>query len=249
MNTKVMAGVFLGAILSGTATASTPVSGSKREPYVVFYGGASHNNSGTLSGTATDYEYTGLIFIVPVFREVGTYEVQNTYDSSDSFLVGGRGGIWFLDKSKGWGLAGDLTYFKIDSGPDETTLTVVPLSIVMLYRFPLMVSEDFPNGRLQPHVGAGVAVVFGNISTRIIDARGIPVQEKQEAAGPGGSLHAGFTWKLTENKGLFFEYRYLHARMEGLSEETRDEVYVTEVDLETSAIAAHQLLAGFSVSF
>ncbi len=241
-------GAFLGLTLACSTATAVPFAGHEVEVYGVVYGGAVRTDSGTIEGTATDYEFE-FNLIVPVFSEVGTYAVSNRYDSAGSLVIGGRGGIWFLDEWAGWGLAGDISYFKIDAGPDNTTLTLVPLSLMILYRYPLLASADFPTGRLQPHAGAGVALVPGNISTRITNYSGTPVQESQNAVGAGVSLHAGCTWKLNETVGIFFEYRYLHTKLSGTSESERDQTYVTEVDLETSTISAHQLLSGISVSF
>jgi len=251
MNAKCL--ITMGVVLSTTLTLNTHGESSstakdRQTLYAVLYGGWSHNDSGTLEGTASDYEVGWYFPFGWIRSHVATYSIDNEFDRSDSALIGGRVGIWMADQRPGIGFAGDVSYFQIDAGPNNTTINIAPFSALLLYRYPLMVSKDFPSGRIQPHTGVGAALLYGNISTGIMNSNGVLVQESVQAAGYGGSLHLGCTWQQTPGAGIFFEYRYLYGIMYG-STELDDESDTMVDDIETSGISAHQLLTGLVVSF
>ena len=252
MNAKCL--ITMGVVLSTTLTLTAhgePSSAAKDRQtlYAVLYGGWSHNDSGTLEGTATDTTYSYSPWWGWIHTEIATYPVNNEFESSDSALIGGRVGIWMADKRPSIGFAGDVSIFQIDAGPNNTTIKVAPFSALLLYRYPLQVSKDFPSGRFQPHAGVGAAILYGDISTRILRADGATIQKSVQSAGYGGSLHVGCVWQQTPKTGIFFEYRYLYATMYGSWDEYSDVPSDTVVDLETSGISAHQLLTGLVVSF
>lgn len=232
------------AIVTATLFATTicEAKGNKLgERYVSFYGGWPITGSGTCEGTVTEYEFDHVDpwFGVPVYN-ISTYSTWGSYQyrSDDNFLIGARIGGWFVSNERSaWGFAGDISYFSMQSGPLKD---VFPVSALMLYRFPLMISEDFPNGQLQPYIGVGFALVFADAWSHGTDA---------QAQGPGGSFHAGWTWKLNQSTGFFVEYRYLGARLWISEDETEFGAYdKTELDLETS-LSVHQLLSGITYHF
>ena len=227
------------------------------DSYVSIYGGWGATDSGTIEGAATDYEYVSTI-IIPVYQELGTYNIHNRFESDNSFLVGIRAGAWLRrdvdqwserphDEYSGWGAAFDVSYFKIDSESSDTTMHIVPASFLMLYRHPLQVSEGFPFGRIQPYGGIGFALVVSRISTPLTHYY-YNGPTTIATLGYGGSIHAGCTWKLNQHMGFFIEYRYLVAKLEWEIDEGRNtHYYATEGEIDTS-VSTHQLLAGVSFS-
>ena len=79
-------------------------------------------------------------------------------DIGGSSVVGGRFGRW----AGLVGLAADVSYFsrKASNG----TFDLIPISALLLFRVPLIVSQDYPNGRLQPYAGGGVSFVVVDAS-------------------------------------------------------------------------------------
>src|SRR4030042_1596756 len=58
-------------------------------------------------------------------------------------------------------LAVDASYFKTDSDwPKGAKYHVVPISVLLMVRAPLNVTQEFPNGRFQPYLGIGPSLVY-----------------------------------------------------------------------------------------
>src|SRR5512144_1886930 len=93
----------------------------------------------------TDTTITGSNFII-----IG----ESSY--KESFVAGGRVGYYF-DRGVPWlGLALDVSYFKADIDlPNGAKNDVVPVSLLLMTRAPLLRSPEFPGGRLQPYAGIG----------------------------------------------------------------------------------------------
>ncbi len=224
------------------------------EWYVSMYGGWSQTSSGDVNGTATQSTYT---YTNPT-AVVVEYPVNSSYNSDESFLIGMRSGIWLPVAESRLGLAGDISFSLIDSGSDDTEIMLVPLSALLLYRFPLIVSDEFPHGRLQPYLGVGLVGVSGQISTRVDRGDGSTFTAEALTSAVGGSAHAGWAWCFDQHWATFFEYRYLYS--EGLSGADDDSsatpifpdegpVTDTHTDFEGSAISMHQIVCGFIYTF
>lgn len=226
--------------------------------YVSMYGGWSQTGSGSVDGSAKDntYDIDGKLI-----AEGTKYPLHSSYDSNGSFLAGTRAGIWLPQTGGRFGLAGDIFYSRIDSGSDDTQLTLSPLSILLLYRLPLLVSEDFSHGRLQPYFGVGLVGVLGDVSTRVEREDGSTFKVDTAVSGGGGSAHAGFACCIDQHWSIFFEYRYLlTGDLSGSKKPSdygnwhdysdADDTYKsTRASIDASSIEAHQLFGGVTFSF
>lgn len=131
--------------------------------------------------------------------------VTKSVNFDSSFTVGARGGYWF-EGLHWFGLAADLSYFKVDGNGVKTT--VIPLSFLAMLRIPLLENKDFPYGRIQPYVALGGGFFFHDVS---VDFR--PEAPKELSDGgpiPGLDVRAGITWQFHKHLGLFGEYRYTY---------------------------------------
>jgi hypothetical protein len=156
--------------------------------------------------------------------------VVKNIDYQTKHSVGGNAGIWFptRDKLAGFDLGVEITGFIwyadvaccIPNYNDGTTNEVngIYLGSNFLTRYPMAISEAYPNGRWHPYVGIGVGA-------------------HQMAMKPGGQLGTGFFRAITEERDLtvgfmgvggvkahlfkyvavFAEAKYLHAHHNGLT--------------------------------
>ena len=178
-----------------------------------------------------------------------------SYDKS--FSVGGRGGYWFESvKFFGLGLdvshfrpdissqtkmgkgtitdtRGALFGVPINvSGAGPVKLREVDLFITaacfdLMFRWPMLESTNFPNGRLQPYVTAGPGLYIQHLEG--FDTR----------ATHGVQVGGGVLWEFTRNIGVFSEYRHTHIRAALNS---------GEITFRTH-LSTHHLLSGVSVRF
>jgi opacity protein-like surface antigen len=219
-----------------------------------MYGGWSQTGNGSVEGSVTETTYT---YEEPVGVGI-EYPFSTTFDRDGSVLAGARVGTWLPEEASGFGVAGDISVSRINSGPDDTDIILVPLSVLLLYRVPLIVSEDFPSGRLQPYIGIGLALVVSEVSTRAERADGSTITADAVTAGPGWSAHSGMAWCIDRSWSIFFEYRYLRSGNLSGSEEDSSETPIfptfgpiteTYTDIETSSIQAHQVICGITYNF
>jgi opacity protein-like surface antigen len=74
-----------------------------------------------------------------------------------------------------------------------------------MLRAPLLASAAFPNGQLQPYIGAGPSLFISDVK---IDTR-LTGEERSDAQTEfGGDARAGIALLFTPNFGIFVEGRY-----------------------------------------
>lgn len=159
---------------------------ARAETFLDLYGGGAFPMD-------TDTTITGTNFII-----IG----QSPY--KDSFVFGGRVGYYF-DRGVPWlGLALDVSYFKADIDlPNGAKNEVVPVSLLLMMRAPLVHSPEFPRGRLQPYVGIGPSFVYSKSKAGASSDTSFDV---------GFDFHLGLAWMLTRNIGVFGEYRFSYVQ-------------------------------------
>ncbi len=207
--------------------------------YCAIYGGWGATSSGSLKGYAQDVYF-------PFAGPVNPFDIP--YESSESGTGGIRLGVWGTEgAARNFGLAFDISYYQIESSYADTTINVIPITVMGLYRYPLLKTPDFPQGRMNPYVGVGIALVSADAKTETM-VDGTPRDVNVLMMGAGLDLRAGYSFDLTDRTAVFIEYRYLYAEVEGGSND--DDWYIVIPDyyaeMETD-ISTHQVLAGLSV--
>jgi len=155
-----------------------------------------------------------------------------------SFTFGGRIGYWF----DLFGFSTDLSYFQAEAG--KVDFSIIPWSILLMFRWPLLTSHEFPNGEIQPYLGIGPSLVCYEMS---IDFRPtISETISKWRFEDGWDVRAGLFWQFYKNCGIFGEYRYTHYSID--YEETS--IFPTEViqKVETT-LDTHHFLMGVSFRF
>jgi opacity protein-like surface antigen len=167
-----------------------------------------------------------------------------SYDPS--FTFGGRIGYW-LDLFHYCGFAGDLSYFQADS--EKVDFSIVPFSILLMFRWPLLTSEDYPHGQIQPYLGGGPSVIYYDMSVDFRPA----VSEKVSDWGfeNGWDFRAGLLWQFHRNFGIYAEYRYTYYKI-NYRDETEEWILGfeprTRLKVETT-LETHHFLTGISFRF
>jgi hypothetical protein len=174
------------------------------------------------------------------FTDGTTPTIVENIDYQTKHSLGGNAGIWFPTRNKLWGfdlgmeITGMLWYadvaccvnnFNFDpsanggAGAGTTTeINGIYVGPNFLIRYPMAISEAYPNGRWHPYVGIGVGA-------------------HQLAMKPGGRIGTGFFRAITEERdttvafmgvggikahlfkyvAVFAEAKYIHAHHDGLT--------------------------------
>jgi hypothetical protein len=151
-------------------------------------------------------------------------------DSSfdDGITYGGRVGYWF---GKWAGLAVDV--FTFESEMDSARFTkgsdfsVLPISALLMLRWPLLENDEYPLGRVHPYIGGGPSLFItefeGFVDLAIFDfpytgTNSDPFSNVEPAGryssknvDPGFELLVGLDFQILPFVGVFGEYRYTQA--------------------------------------
>lgn len=169
---------------------------------------------------------------------------RTSYDTS--FTFGGRIGYW-LDFFHYLGFAADLAYFQADS--KKVDFSIVPFSTLFMFRWPLLTSEDYPHGKIQPYLGGGPSIIYYDMSVDFRPA----VSEKVSDWGfeNGWDFRAGLLWQFHRNLSIFGEYRYTHYEI-NYKDKTEEWILGfeprTRLKVETT-LDTHHFLTGISFRF
>ena len=117
-----------------------------------------------------------------------------------------RGGYWFA-KVPWFCIGGDLA--SQHASGDHASFDYTPLSLLFMFRLPLDVSEEIPQGRIQPYLGIGPSVSFyTHYSTDV------GVGSSDWGFSYGFLLPAGLKVQLSRHVALFGEYRFTYHDIE-----------------------------------
>jgi len=161
--------------------------------------------------------------------------VADAVNYSTTYAFGLRAGYWF-DSARWLGLAVDLSYIRPD--PD---LTVFPLSTLLMLRVPLLTSDEFPSGRVQPYLGGGPGLFMSHFAGDLGSDLG--GRTSDTSIDVGLDVRGGITFLFTREFGFFAEYR-----MTRVSPEWNLRVLDTNATVKTDLIS-HYLIAGISFRF
>ena len=180
--------------------------------------------AGTLGfAGAASAEWFADLFVGGAFTESHSINRNTTKFSDVSFdtsgVVGARGGYWLADMD--WaGLSFDILHYRPDisaqtvsasTGSGQITkadLSVVAFSLDFMFRYPLLVTTEFPKGRVQPYVLFGPTVVDANLKDT--NNFGPPADQSHATTRVGFNGGTGMAWQFHQRLAVFGEYRYLH---------------------------------------
>jgi hypothetical protein len=280
MNARISAMMCLLCVLGSAdlTLAEDPSSQRVADPYVV-----SPDPPTMSSGTLEPYISVMAGIAVPrshdaTFTDGTAPTIVENIDYQTKHSVGGNAGIWFPTRNKllGFDLGVEITgfiwyadvaccrdFYNNDPATNNGTTTEgqgIYVGSNFLIRYPIAISESYPNGRWFPYVGIGVGA-------------------HQMAQRPGGRRGTGFYQAITEARdttiafmgvggikahlfkyvAVFAEAKYIHAHHSGLtsdryglSEPTfanggiQGQVFVNPYESTIDTIFAH---AGISIHF
>lgn len=169
---------------------------------------------------------------------------RTSYDTS--FTFGYRFGYW-LAVFHYLGFATDMSYFGADS--EKVDFSIVPVSILFMLRWPLLISNDYPHGKIQPYLGGGPSIIYYDMK---VDFRPAVSEKVSEWSFENGwDFRAGVLWQFHQNFCLFGEYRYTHYKIR-YKDETEEWILGyeprTRLKVETT-LDTHHFLTGISFRF
>jgi opacity protein-like surface antigen len=171
----------------------------------------------------------------------GSGDVNNV-EFNKSSVFGGRIGYYF-DSLKILGVAFDVSHFRPDTVPGglhRLDLYMSPMSIDLMLRWPLLVTDEIPHGRLQPYLAVGPAVALAEAK----DTTNFSPPNQYESNFPiGVQAGAGLAWQIQTHVALFTEFRYTHFTPE-FTFKNVPETTKLKTDLNTGYV-----IGGFSLRF
>jgi opacity protein-like surface antigen len=142
------------------------------------------------------------------------YTTTKKVGFDDSFTFGGRVGYYF--ESLPWaGFALDLSYFQADGKNVDND--IVQLSLLLMLRWPLFKSENFPKGKLQPYAGVGPGYFFTN--SRVNFRPALQDSVSGSSGEIGLDVRAGLAWQFHKHWAIFGEYRYTDVKIDFTQED------------------------------
>jgi outer membrane protein W len=209
--------------------------------------------------------YTGAVFTkktdLTIASSLGSTATYRNLQVNNSWTAGGRAGYW-LEGLDWLGFGLDVFFFHVKApnqmvpvtglGATSSTLAPADWSLpvmgigfdVLRLRAPLLRSEEFTHGRLQPYLSAGPAlfVTWAETPWNIVQPKG---QHDTDVA-LGAKAEGGVTFLLTKTVGLFTEYRFTHFTSK-LSYQNTTSTPATETYKTTWD--SHQVIGGISFRF
>jgi opacity protein-like surface antigen len=159
-----------------------------------------------------------------------------------SSTFGGRAGYYF-DSREILGVALDVSHFRPDTVPGQLKrldLYMTPISIDLMLRWPLLVTDTIPHGRLQPYLTVGPAVVLAEAK----DTTNFTPANQYETNWPVGvKAGVGLVWQIQPHAAVFTEFRFTHFSPE-FTFRNQPRTTKLKTDLNTGYV-----IGGFSLRF
>jgi hypothetical protein len=165
----------------------------------------------------------------------GSTRREVRYDSSGTY--GGRIGYWF--EGLPWlGVSMDVSLFKpVDD------VTIIPLSALLMLRWPLLPSEAVPDGQLQPYLAVGPGAFVAHLDGATHFSPALPSTFTDTSVEPGLDLRAGLAWQFHRRFAVLGEYRFTHVRPH-----FQDNIPVAGTTLDTT-FNTHHFILGISFRY
>ena len=203
------------------------------EWFLDIYGGESTTRDANVKAELTYYSIFGSS------SESHTERV----DFDSSFTMGGRFGYW-SEKLPWLGVSLDLSYFKAEG--EKAEFDVIPLSLLLMLRWPLFKTENFPKGRLQPYAGVGPGYFFTDSKVNFRPAL------EDRVSGPsdkiGFDVRTGLSWQFHKHWAIFGEYRYTDVKINFTQEDFLPLFSGTDESMKAHLKSNH-FLGGISYRF
>jgi len=167
----------------------------------------------------------------------------------NSFVPGGRGGYW-LNALPWLGFALDASYFEAKQSVDPSEdrileLTSIPISGLVMVRYSLLVSDEFPHGQFFPYAAIGPAGFLTEMTADLRES-GFSENFKDSQADVGLDLRLGA--KLhhpVKSWGFFAEYRLTYFQPSTF----KDNVGGLPVAIQPKSLLTHYMVFGFGYHF
>lgn len=176
--------------------------GELGERFVDIYGGYSTTQGDIIEG---EYQY------VSILGSSSRESFRSHYGEDDGSVYGARLG-WWMDTVPWLGLALDGSYFTVKPDDVDLDMNVFVLTPMLMARYPFMISDDYPHGRLQPYLALGPAFAWVDTSFTFYDGSST-TDFDDFASGIGPDFRVGSTFMLFRQWGVFVEYRYTHIKV------------------------------------
>lgn len=220
---------IIGVVLSLLVMSARP---SFAEGFIDLYAGPSFTDNATVTINSN---------AASTSKKVG-FERDVTY--------GARGGYWF--KKQRWlGVGGDFSSMHAKGATARFDLA--PLTPMVMFRLPLLSSENIPQGMLQPYIGIGPSI---SLYTYASADNGPPTNKINSwGINAGFQVPAGVALQLSKHIALFGEYRYAYYRVNVLQDTT---TYLFNAAIGnsdniakkvTASLSMHNVLFGVSFRF
>jgi opacity protein-like surface antigen len=210
------------------------------EPFLDFYGGVAETQSARVTAQHRDCSGDALLRSLCSSWTKAT----TTVDFETAGTFGLRAGYWF-ERAPWLGLAGDVSFFEAEG--QDARFKVVPVSLLLMLRLPLLTTEDIPKGRLQPYFGVGPSFFHQDAS---VDFR--PQVDKKVSIsswGIGVDTRVGLAWQVHRHVALFTEYRFTHLPVSANDETDLFGLHAAATKRLDATLNTHHLLAGISFRF
>jgi len=213
---------LLAALLLAAAVAA-PLQGARAEPFVDLLLGVSWTPDSELDRSTA----------------MSSMTLDASWD--ESIAVGVRGGYWFEGPLRWLGVAGEIGYFQPETklmGAD-LQYDVVTFTPLLMARLPLLTSEQWPAGRLQPYAAIGAAGFLAELN-----ADDAIASEPESDFDVGADVRGGVAFPLRSWLTFFVEYRFTYFSVNQFVSPISGAGTEIGTDLRT-----HHLDAGFGFRF
>jgi len=167
--------------------------------------------------------YLGGAFVPdnPVTVSALNRSASSKVDFEGAMLYGGRAGYW-LESIPWLGLSVTASYFNADQSarnanqfgmgaqPSRTEIDVIPVSALLMLRYPLLEGSDYPHGEAYPYLGIGPAVFVTKLRQQF-DQFNSNEQMRDTNVAPGVDLRTGIGFFFPNDTWFYFgEFRFTH---------------------------------------
>jgi opacity protein-like surface antigen len=129
----------------------------------------------------------------------------------NDMTYGIRGGYW-LNNLPWLGFGGDLS--SLHTRGKNTKFDILPITPMALFRLPLFVDDEVPQGRMQPYLGIGPSISYYTYAHADL---GPPTNSISGTSSIGSAvgfqLPVGIAVQLSRRVALFSEYRYAYYKV------------------------------------